>query len=189
MGIVEAIEYKKKCEKQYQHCRGTAGESFKILREDGFVSDSDNRLLNGIKNYSVRSGFTIEDKSVEFHCLAPSSREKDKSGRPCGVLFKNELGKLAEHFFEKMNKKLVTLCKSKKDEEARLDALLDILSKAIPRLQQLHIPMDGTGRTNLLLIHYLLAYCDLPPVVLMDPNATSILHKKRCKKIPDYHLT
>ena len=77
----------------------------------------------------------------------------------------------------------MALLQSKKDKNAQLDALLDILSKVIPRLQQLHIPMDGAGRTNLLLIHYLLAYFDLPPVVLMDPNATSIIDAYRCKKI------
>lgn len=183
-GVVNALLYKAKVEGKYKGCRGTMCETFGIYRNNSVHWLSDRYLLGAYQNYRNPTGaITLEPETVIFRPIAPTHYKHYSNTNAEDPQFRNELEQIMDKLLNKINRKLDTLYRKNGNSGQRFKGLVDILSKYLPRLQQLHPTTDGTGRTNQMLVLYLHAWFDLPPPLLMNPNATSIVNEKRCAKI------
>lgn len=183
-GVVNALLYKEKVEGKYKGCRGTMNETFGIYRNNSVHWLSDRYLLGAYQNYRNPTGaITLKPETVIFRPITPTHYKHNSNTNAEDPQFRNELEQIMGKLLNKINRKLDILYCKEGNSGQRFKGLVDILAKYLPRLQQLHPTTDGTGRTNQMLILYLHAYFDLPPPLLMDPNATSIVNEKRCAKI------
>ncbi|MBO9480966.1 hypothetical protein [Salinisphaera sp. G21_0] len=172
-GFIQALLYKQRLEESYELCRGTHGATIATSSNGRIIPDS--KL---IANYTDLKGITIS-----FRALGPNGPISDTNGMD-KILFKYQLMTLLEkEIITPLNTQLESLQHKKISTPKLLVKLISTLATYWPRLEQLHIPMDGTCRTNYMLMQYIFMKFGFPPPVLMDPNSVDLVHTSLCKRI------
>ena len=172
-GFIQALLYKQRLEESYELCRGTQGATIVTSPKGSIISDT--RL---IANYTDLKGVTIS-----FRALGPNGPVSDTNGVD-KILFKYQLMALLEkEIITPLNTQLKSLQHKKINKPELLVKLIGTLARYWPRLEQLHTPMDGTCRTNYMLMQYIFMKFGFPPPVLMDPNSIDLVHTSLCKRI------
>ncbi|WP_211827706.1 hypothetical protein [Kistimonas asteriae] len=65
-------------------------------------------------------------------------------------------------------------------KQERLHQTLLVISEYLPRLQQIHITTDGSSRTNIAVINYIMISFGYPPFTFWNPNHTNMVDSYDC---------
>lgn len=172
-GIIQALLYKQQLEESYEFCRGTLDATISTSPKKRIITDR-----NLISKYTKLKG-----KTISFRAIGPNGPGSEKNGID-KILFKYQLLALLEkEIITPLNTQLKSLQHRKINKPELLVKLIRILAKYWTRLEQLHTPLDGTCRTNYMLMQYIFMKFGFPPPVLRDPNSIDLVHMALCKKI------
>ncbi|WP_257265880.1 hypothetical protein [Endozoicomonas sp. ONNA2] len=169
-GIMQALRYKQQLEENYELCRGTSNATIEISENSEKLPDRQ-LLANSTR---------LEGINICFWPLGAS----DPTSRNGVLLFQNQLVVLLEReIITPLNKQLRLLKNRKITKPRLLIKLIRIVARYWPRLEQIHAPLDGTCRTNYMLMQYIFMKFGFPPPVLMDPNSMDLVDTSLGEKI------
>ncbi len=183
-GVIQALKYKQLLESRYKFCRGTRNATIVVISKSKQETIPDNALLwlDSHKNQHLNPT-CLGKKIITFRPLSPND-SGTKNPDSDDVIFKYQLLILLEkEILIPLNKMLKSLQRRKMSKSAQLAELLKITAKYWPRLEQIHPTIDGTCRTNYMLMQYIFMKFGFPPPVLMNPNSMDLVHTTLCEKI------
>ncbi|WP_081622090.1 Fic family protein [Endozoicomonas elysicola] len=195
-GISRALQYKNDLEEKNSYMSGSS--DYELTYQCGFEIETKNTEAKYIKkrmdehqvrclsdSTSCQLTFTaVSPKIPEFlECCNPDTVKLDEFNEYEKKEFKKQLKKVSEGLINKLNNSLAKLLVESHNRSDQLNGLIDSLSEFLPKISQVHPFMDGNGRTNNLLIHYLFARFGFPPPLLMNPNHIDLIDENQCRQV------
>lgn len=195
-GISRALQYKNDLEEKNSYMSGSS--DYELTYQCGFEIETKITEAIYIKKrmdeHQVRCSSDSTSCQLTFTAVSPKIPDFLGYCDPDAVKvddfnhfekkeFEKQLKKVAEGLISKLNNSLAELLVESHSRSDQFNGLIDILSEFLPKISQVHPFMDGNGRTNNLLIHYLFARFGFLPPLLMNPNHIDLVDENQCRQV------